>query len=52
MTKENEEVHKGIPTIALVAAHNYNFTVSSEKYKITIPRTGIYQDLDKELLLI
>ena len=48
MTKDNEEVHKGIPTIAFVAANKYNFSVGKEKHKITIPRKGTYKDLDKD----
>jgi len=50
MSKDNktEEVHKGMPTLALVAPHSYNFVVSKEKHKITIPRKGTFKELDRD----
>lgn len=39
-------IHIGTPTIALLAAKNYRFTVHSEEHKITVPRSGSYHELD------
>lgn len=46
MSKEN--VHYGTPSMILLPSANYKFTVSEEKYSITIPRSGKYNDIDPD----
>lgn len=39
----------GTPTMVLLPATNYLFKVHKKEYKITIPREGIYSEIDSEL---
>ena len=38
----------GIPTMALLPSKNFYFKVSKDKYKLTIPKSGSFHDLDPE----
>jgi len=38
----------GTPTVMMLPARNYKFRVSTQEYKITVPRQGKYVDLDSE----
>jgi len=46
--KAKAEVVVGTPTMVLLPSNNYKFTVSKKEYKITIPREGLYNELDEE----
>ena len=39
----------GTPTMMLLPARNYKFDVDSTEHVLTVPRTGKYVDLDKDL---
>lgn len=39
-------IHLGTPTMSLLAAKNYRFKVYNKEYKITVPRRGLYHELD------
>jgi hypothetical protein len=40
--------HVGTPTMILLPAKNYHFKVLKKEHKITLPREGIYNELDPE----
>lgn len=42
------EFQQGTPTMILLPARQYKFKVSKKEYKITIPRKGLYSDLDSK----
>lgn len=44
-----EEVSVGTPTLVLLPAQNYLFKVHKKEHKITIPRKGVYSEIDSEL---
>ena len=41
-----DEIQFGTPTMVLLPARNYRFKVSKNEYKIVIPRSGKYVDID------
>lgn len=43
------ENNVGTPTMVLLPAINYLFKVHRKEYKITVPRKGIYNEIDPEL---
>lgn len=43
-----DDVHMGTPTMVLLPAANYLFKVLKSEYKITLPRKGVYEELDHE----
>jgi len=45
----DKNVHIGTPTLILLPAANYLFKVHEKEHKITIPRAGIYNELDPEM---
>ena len=49
MARKNEDVTVGTPTMVLLPANNYLFKVFKEEHKITIPRKGVYTEIDPEL---
>lgn len=42
-------VNIGTPTMVLLPATNYLFKVLKREYKITVPREGVYSEIDSEL---
>jgi len=42
----SENVYRGTPSLALLPAKEYVFTLAGEKHRITIPIRGNYSDLD------
>lgn len=40
-----DDVHIGTPTMVLLPAANYLFTVQKGEHKITVPRNGVYEKL-------
>jgi len=44
-----KNVHMGTPTIALLPAANYLFKVHEKEYKITVPRAGMYSEIDSKM---
>lgn len=51
MTKRRseEDINVGTPTMALLPATNYLFKVHKKEHKITIPRKGVYSEIDPEM---
>lgn len=47
--KKTGKTHEGTPTMVLLPARKYHFRVLDEEYKITIPRTGEYDELAPDL---
>jgi hypothetical protein len=43
------DTHIGTPTMLLLPARNYYFKVSKKEHKITVPRKGIYKDIDPKV---
>lgn len=48
-SRAEAETNIGTPTMVLLPATNYLFKVRKEEYKITIPREGVYSEIDSEL---
>lgn len=48
-TNITEEVNVGTPTLVLLPAVNYLFKVLKKEHKITVPRKGVYSEIDPEL---
>ena len=46
--KKSGKIQEGTPTMVLLPARKYNFKVLDEEYKITVPRSGKYNDLAPE----
>jgi len=44
-----KNIHMGTPTMVLLPAANYLFKIHKKEYKITIPRAGMYSDIDSEM---
>ena len=49
--KENSEFQEvvGTPTLMMLPARNYKFSVYDKEYSVTIPRKGKYVDLDNKM---
>lgn len=47
--KSEEVINVGTPTLALLPATNYLFKVHKKEHKITIPRKGVYSEIDPDL---
>jgi hypothetical protein len=43
-----EQTIVGIPTLALLPSKNFYFKVQKAKHKITIPKSGLYKDLNED----
>lgn len=43
------DVHMGTPTMVLLPAANYLFRILKGEHKITVPRKGVYEELDPKL---
>jgi len=41
-------IHVGIPTMSLLPPRNYKFEVFDERYKLKVPVSGTFKDLDPE----
>ena len=41
-------IHVGIPTMALLPPRNYKFEVYEERYKLKIPLSGTFKELDPD----
>lgn len=43
-----EDIIVGVPTMGMLPATNYLFKVHKKEHKITIPRKGVYSEIDPE----
>lgn len=53
MNKQEElnETLQGIPTLALLPAKQFSFTVSTDKYMFKVPNKGKFSEIDPEFFI-